>query len=147
MEPGCIFRMPRRTATAARRQPTLLLLGSGELGKECVIKPVMSSSGKGQSVARTRADLARSWKYAIAGMRGDKRTVIAEEFIDFDYEITLLTVKQRTSAGGRTVFVRPLGHRQERGDYQESWMPCWSSPRFDATRAARNPGHQRPAFL
>jgi len=267
MEPGYIFRMPRRTATAARRQPTLLLLGSGELGKEfvlcakrlgcrvvaadrydgapamqvadarevidmldgaairrivrrhrpdfvvpeieairteallaiekagttvipsalaahltmnrdairslaaeelglptakyayascaeelvrivtgpggvglpCVIKPVMSSSGKGQSVARTRADLAKSWKYAIAGMRGDKRTVIAEEFIDFDYEITLLTVKQRASAGGRTVFVRPLGHRQERGDYQESWMPCPMKPALvrDAQRMAK----------
>jgi phosphoribosylglycinamide formyltransferase 2 len=93
-----------------------------------VIKPVMSSSGKGQSVARTRADLAKSWAYAIAGMRGDKRTVIAEEFIAFDYEITLLTVKQRKSAGGRTTFVRPLGHRQERGDYQESWMPCPMKP-------------------
>jgi phosphoribosylglycinamide formyltransferase 2 len=88
----------------------------------------MSSSGKGQSVARTPADIARSWKHAIAGMRGDKRTVIVEEFIDFDYEITLLTVKQRKAAGGKTVFVQPLGHRQERGDYQESWMPCPMKP-------------------
>jgi phosphoribosylglycinamide formyltransferase 2 len=102
--------------------------GSKAIGLPCVIKPVMSSSGKGQSVARTRADLARSWTYAIAGMRGDKRMVIAEEFIDFDYEITLLTVKQRRSAGGGTTFVAPLGHRQERGDYQESWMPCPMKP-------------------
>ena len=88
----------------------------------------MSSSGKGQSVARTRSDIAKAWKYALAGMRGDTRTVIVEEFVDFDYEITLLTVKQRRSAGGRTTFVQPIGHRQERGDYQESWMPCPMKP-------------------
>jgi phosphoribosylglycinamide formyltransferase 2 len=113
--------------------------GSKAIGLPCVIKPVMSSSGKGQSVARTRADLARSWKYAIAGMRGDKRMVIAEEFIDFDYEITLLTVKKRRSAGGGTTFVEPLGHRQERGDYQESWMPCPMKPALvrEAQRMAK----------
>lgn len=113
--------------------------GGDGIGLPCVIKPVMSSSGKGQSVARTRGDIAKAWKYAIAGMRGDKRTVIAEEFIDFDYEITLLTVKQRRSAGGRTVFVAPLGHRQERGDYQESWMPCPMEPRLvrEAQRMAK----------
>ena len=104
------------------------VLGARGIGLPCVIKPVMSSSGKGQSVARTRADLAKSWKHAIAGMRGDKRTVIVEEFIRFDYEITLLTVKKRRSAGGGTAFVQPLGHRQERGDYQESWMPCPMKP-------------------
>ena len=96
------------------------------VGLPCVIKPVMSSSGKGQSVARTRADIARSWKYALKGMRGDKGVVIVEEFIDFDYEITLLTVKQRDSvvkSGSGTVYVQPIAHRQERGDYQESWMP------------------------
>ena len=102
--------------------------GRKGVGLPCVIKPVMSSSGKGQSVARTRGDIAKSWAYALAGMRGDTRTVIVEEFIDFDYEITLLTVKQRRSAGGGTVFVQPLGHRQERGDYQESWMPCPMKP-------------------
>ena len=97
------------------------------VGLPCVIKPVMSSSGKGQSVARTKADIAKSWKHALKGMRGDKGVVIVEEFIDFDYEITLLTVKQRASAvkrGRGTVYVEPIGHRQERGDYQESWMPC-----------------------
>ena len=104
------------------------VLGPGGIGLPCVVKPVMSSSGKGQSVARTRADLARAWRFAIAGMRGDTRTVIVEEFIDFDYEITLLTVKHRKSAGGGTTFVRPIGHRQERGDYRESWMPCPMKP-------------------
>jgi phosphoribosylglycinamide formyltransferase 2 len=92
------------------------------------VKPVMSSSGKGQSVVRTRAGLARAWKHAIDGMRGDTRTVIVEEFIEFDYEITLLTVKHRRSAGGGTTFVQPIGHRQERGDYRESWMPCPMKP-------------------
>ncbi|MBX3402263.1 MAG: formate-dependent phosphoribosylglycinamide formyltransferase [Phycisphaeraceae bacterium] len=113
-----------------------VILGNTDLkdsgtGLPCVIKPVMSSSGKGQSVARTRADIRRSWDYAVANMRGDRPRVIAEEFIDFDYEITLLTVRQRPIVAGRklsekarTLFVRPIGHRQERGDYQESWMPC-----------------------
>ncbi|MSR17976.1 MAG: formate-dependent phosphoribosylglycinamide formyltransferase [Phycisphaerales bacterium] len=109
------------------------------IGLPCVIKPVMSSSGKGQSVVRTRADIGRAWKFALKGMRGDTQRVIVEEFIQFDYEITLLTVKQRRSAGGRTIFVRPLGHRQERGDYQESWMPCPMKPRLikDAQRMAK----------
>jgi len=108
---------------------------SGTIGLPCVIKPVMSSSGKGQSVARRREDIAGSWAYACAGMRGDTRRVIAEEFIDFDCEITLLTIRQRAMVGGRrlserarTLFVRPIGHRQERGDYQESWMPCAMKP-------------------
>jgi phosphoribosylglycinamide formyltransferase 2 len=99
-------------------------MGPRGIGLPCVIKPIMSSSGKGQSVARTKAGIRRSWDYAMAGMRGDTRLVIVEEFIDFDYEITQLTVKQRRSAGGHTVFVEPIGHRQERGDYRESWMPC-----------------------
>lgn len=100
------------------------------IGLPCVVKPVMSSSGKGQSVIRKRSDIARAWRYALSGMRGDKRTVIVEEFIPFDYEITLLTVKQRLSTGRGTVFVQPLGHRQERGDYQESWMPCPMKPKL-----------------
>lgn len=104
---------------------------AGGVGLPCVVKPVMSSSGKGQSVVRTRRDIGRAWEYACAGMRGDTRRVIVEEFIDFEYEITLLTVKQRPRAGarkGETLFVRPIGHRQERGDYQESWMPCAMKP-------------------
>lgn len=102
------------------------------IGLPCVIKPVMSSSGKGQSVARTEEDLAKAWAYAVSGMRGDTRRVIVEEFIKFDYEITLLTVKQRPrlrdGSKGKTIFVRPIGHRQERGDYQESWMPAAMKP-------------------
>lgn len=96
------------------------------IGFPCVIKPVMSSSGKGQSVAKKATDIAASWKYAVEGMRGDKRKVIVEEFIRFESEITLLTVKQRK---GRTLFVAPIGHRQERGDYQESWLPAKISPK------------------
>jgi phosphoribosylglycinamide formyltransferase 2 len=96
-----------------------------EIGYPCVIKPVMSSSGKGQSVAKKAADVAASWEYACAGMRGDTRKVIVEEFIRFDSEITLLTVKQKK---GPTLFVAPIGHRQERGDYQESWLPAKISP-------------------
>jgi phosphoribosylglycinamide formyltransferase 2 len=92
-----------------------------EIGFPCVIKPVMSSSGKGQSVAKTAADIAKSWQYAVDGMRGDHKKVIVEEFIAFETEITLLTVKQKKR---KTIFVKPIGHRQERGDYQESWMPA-----------------------
>jgi len=111
----------------------------GGTGLPCVVKPTMSSSGKGQSVVRTKRDIAKAWKYAIDNMRGDRKVVIVEEFIDFDYEITLLTVKKRRSAGGGTTFVEPLGHRQERGDYQESWMPCPMKPSLvrEAQRMAK----------
>ncbi len=118
-------------------------VGARAIGLPCVIKPVMSSSGKGQSVVRTPGDIARAWKYALKGMRGDKQVVIVEEFIDFDYEITLLTVKLRRSAIKRgqpgTIFVNPIGHRQERGDYQESWMPCPMKPALvrEAQRMAK----------
>lgn len=112
----------------------------------CVVKPVMSSSGKGQSVVRTKADIANAWDYAVKGMRGDTKRVIVEEFISFDYEITLLTIRQRPTIAGkklkekdRTLFVRPIGHRQERGDYQESWMPCAMKPALikEAQRQSR----------
>jgi phosphoribosylglycinamide formyltransferase 2 len=76
-------------------------------------------------VAKTAAEVQGCWDYAIAGMRGDTRKVIVEEFIKFESEITLLTIKQRK---GPTLFVHPIGHRQERGDYQESWMPTKISP-------------------
>jgi len=102
-----------------------LFAASKKIGFPNVIKPVMSSSGKGQSVARSEKDVLKSWDYAVAGMRGDKKKVIVEEFINFESEITLLTVKQKN---GPTVFVNPIGHRQERGDYQESWMPARISP-------------------
>ncbi len=90
------------------------------IGYPVVMKPVMSSSGKGQSVVADEEDIARAWDYAGSGMRGDRERVIIEEFIDFDYEITLLTVRQKD---GKTLFCPPIGHRQERGDYQESWQP------------------------
>lgn len=92
-----------------------------EIGFPCVIKPVMSSSGKGQSIAKSAKDIKKSWKIACDGMRGDTQRVIVEEFIAFDFEITLLTIKQKD---GPTLFVDPIGHRQERGDYQESWIPA-----------------------
>ena len=86
----------------------------------CVVKPLMSSSGKGQSVIRNHDDIKKSWEYAIEGSRGDLLEVIVEEFIEFDYEITLLTLTQDNN---ETLFCPPIGHRQERGDYQESWQP------------------------
>ncbi|AHL74536.1 phosphoribosylglycinamide formyltransferase [Stutzerimonas stutzeri] len=89
------------------------------LGFPCLIKPVMSSSGKGQSVLRSESDILTAWEYAQAGGRAGKGRVIVEGFVDFDYEITLLTVRH---AGG-TTFCQPVGHRQEKGDYQESWQP------------------------
>ncbi|MFN5845911.1 MAG: formate-dependent phosphoribosylglycinamide formyltransferase [Flavobacteriia bacterium] len=89
-------------------------------GIPCVVKPLMSSSGKGQSVIKNETDIEKAWNDAMEGSRGDLREVIVEGFIDFDYEITLLTVTQKN---GKTLFCPPIGHRQERGDYQESWQP------------------------
>jgi phosphoribosylglycinamide formyltransferase 2 len=89
-------------------------------GMPCVVKPLMSSSGKGQSVIKTKEDIEKAWNYAMDGSRGDLKEVIVESFIDFDFEITLLTVTQKN---GETLFCPPIGHRQERGDYQESWQP------------------------
>jgi phosphoribosylglycinamide formyltransferase 2 len=91
----------------------------GELGMPCVVKPVMSSSGKGQSVVRTQADVEHAWNYAQQGGRAGKGRVIVEGFIEFDYEITLLTVRH----GGKTTFCEPIGHLQIDGDYRESWQP------------------------
>ena len=91
-----------------------------EIGIPCVVKPVMSSSGKGQSTVNSDSDIEDAWNYAIEGARGDRVRVIIEEFISFDYEITLLTVKQKN---GPTIFCPPIGHYQERGDYQYSWQP------------------------
>ncbi len=92
-----------------------------EIGIPCVVKPLMSSSGKGQSVVKTKDDITKAWNYAMEGSRGDYKEVIVEEFITFNSEITLLTVTQKS---GNTLFCPPIGHRQERGDYQESWQPC-----------------------
>lgn len=101
-------------------------------GLPCVIKPVMSSSGKGQSTVKEEGALEAAWNYAVANMRGDRAKVIVEEFIPFEYEITLLTV--RTKDG--IVFCPPIGHRQERGDYQESWQPMGMRP--DLLQAAQD---------
>ncbi|MGE0178328.1 MAG: formate-dependent phosphoribosylglycinamide formyltransferase [Sphingomonas sp.] len=88
-------------------------------GLPCIVKPVMSSSGKGQSMVRDAAELDAAWAYAVANMRGDRPRVIVEEYIAFDYEITLLTVRTRDGV----IFCPPIGHRQEHGDYRESWQP------------------------
>ncbi|MBZ6379340.1 phosphoribosylglycinamide formyltransferase 2 [Pacificimonas flava] len=93
---------------------------ASEIGFPLVVKPVMSSSGKGQSTVRGPGDIAEAWAYAEDSGRGDRLRVIAEGFVDFDYEITLLTV---SSAAGIS-FCPPIGHRQARGDYQESWQPA-----------------------
>ncbi|MBW4627721.1 MAG: formate-dependent phosphoribosylglycinamide formyltransferase [Brasilonema octagenarum HA4186-MV1] len=94
---------------------------SDEIGFANVVKPVMSSSGKGQSVVKEKSEVEKAWNYAIANSRGDSQKVIVEEFIDFEIEITLLTIKQWNAP---TIFCSPIGHRQERGDYQESWQPA-----------------------
>ena len=91
-----------------------------EVGLPCVVKPVMSSSGKGQSNAKTADEVGAAWDYAVANMRGDRPRVIVEEFIQFDSEITLLTVATKDGV----LFCPPVGHRQEAGDYRESWQPA-----------------------
>ena len=92
-----------------------------KIGLPCVVKPLMSSSGKGQSVVKEISQLETAFHYAMEGSRGDLKEIIVEGFIDFHTEITLLTVTQKS---GETLFCAPIGHRQERGDYQESWQPC-----------------------
>src|SRR5690348_6237714 len=91
-----------------------------EVGLPCVVKPVMSSSGKGQTTAKTAEGVGAAWDYAVEKMRGDRPRVIVEEFIRFDSEITLLTVATRDGV----LFCAPVGHRQELGDYRESWQPA-----------------------
>ena len=91
-----------------------------KIGLPCVVKPLMSSSGKGQSVLKDENEQRKVWDYAINNSRGDLKEVIIEEFISFHTEITLLTV---TQMNGNTLFCPPIGHRQERGDYMESWQP------------------------
>ena len=94
---------------------------SATIGFPNVVKPVMSSSGKGQSVIKAEAEIDSAWEYALEGARGDTQKIIVEEFIDFEIEITLMTVKQWDAP---TIFCPPIAHRQERGDYQESWQPA-----------------------
>ena len=90
-----------------------------DIGVPCIVKPVMSSSGKGQSTVHSKNDAIKSWEYAKSGARGEANKVIVEGFIDFDYEITLLTIQHISGCS----FCEPIGHRQEKGDYQESWQP------------------------
>ncbi|MBZ2189545.1 formate-dependent phosphoribosylglycinamide formyltransferase [Alcanivorax sp. JB21] len=106
-----------------------------EIGLPCVVKPVMSSSGKGQSTVKTEADIQAAWDYAQSGGRAGKGRVIVEGFVDFDYEITLLTVRHKDG----TAFCAPIGHRQEKGDYRESWQPQAMSERAitEAQRIAK----------
>jgi len=106
-----------RYATSA----TELELAVAEVGMPCVVKPLMSSSGKGQSTIKTGTDIEKAWNYAVEGSRGDVVEVIVEAFVNFNSEITLLTVTQNNNP---TLFCPPIGHRQERGDYQESWQPA-----------------------
>jgi len=103
-----------------------------EIGLPCVIKPVMSSSGKGQTVAKTAQDVGKAYDYAVANMRGDRPRVIVEEFVEFDSEITLLTIATKDGI----LFCPPIGHRQEAGDYRESWQPA-GIPR-EALHSARH---------
>ena len=93
---------------------------ASDIGFPLVIKPVMSSSGKGQSKVETADSLEEAWEHAVGNMRGDRQRVIVEQFVDFAYEITLLTIRMREGV----LFCPPIGHRQERGDYQESWQPA-----------------------
>ncbi|MEG1728526.1 MAG: formate-dependent phosphoribosylglycinamide formyltransferase [Bacteroidaceae bacterium] len=102
-----------------------LVEASKEIGFPCVIKPLMSSSGKGQSVAKSANDLQHAWEYGCSGSRGDIKELIIEEFISFDSEITLLTV---TQSNGPTLFCPPIGHVQKGGDYRESFQPAHIDP-------------------
>jgi len=106
-----------------------LQAGAAAVGFPCVVKPVMSSSGKGQSKVDSAADVKAAWDYAAAGSRVDSGRVIVEGFIDFDYEITLLTVRSLGEDGKVvTQFCDPIGHVQVQGDYVESWQPCRMDP-------------------
>jgi phosphoribosylglycinamide formyltransferase 2 len=108
-----------------------------EVGMPCVVKPLMSSSGKGQSTIKTQEDIEKAWNYAVEGSRGDIVEVIVEAFVNFHSEITLLTVTQNNNLP--TLFCAPIGHRQERGDYQESWQPAQVSEKdiLEAQNMAR----------
>ena len=107
------------------------IAATAEVGFPCLVKPVMSSSGKGQSTAMSQDEVGAAWDYAVANMRGDRPRVIVEEYVDFDSEITLLTVSTKDGV----LFCPPVGHRQELGDYRESWQPA-AIPR-EALQSAR----------
>ena len=107
------------------------IAAASEVGFPCVVKPVMSSSGKGQTIVKSADDVASAYDYAVANMRGDRPRIIVEEFVNFDSEITLLTIATKDGV----IFCAPIGHRQEAGDYRESWQPA-SIPR-EALQSAR----------
>lgn len=114
--------------------------GAAQVGYPCFVKPIMSSSGKGQSMLRSEADLEAAWNYSQAGGRVKNARIIVEGKIEFDYEITLLTVRALNERGEpETFFCEPIGHRQEKGDYVESWQPQPMSPAAlaEAQRIAR----------
>ncbi len=114
-----------------------LARGADAVGYPCFVKPVMSSSGKGQSYVESPADIAAAWDYALAGGRVEQTRVIVEGRIDFDFEITLLTVRSRGGDGAiRTDFCAPIGHRQVKGDYVESWQPQPMTPKALAAAQA-----------
>lgn len=115
--------LPTSLYRFAQSQQTLAEAAE-QVGFPCVVKPVMSSSGKGQSVLRDSTDAASAWEHALSAGRGGKTRVIVEGFVAFDYEITLLTVRTRQG----TLFCPPVGHRQQDGDYVESWQPQQMSP-------------------
>ncbi|WP_213296751.1 formate-dependent phosphoribosylglycinamide formyltransferase [Paraburkholderia sacchari] len=119
-----------------------LKAGIARVGYPCVVKPVMSSSGKGQSVLKSDADVERAWQYALSGGRVNHGRVIVEGFIDFEYEITQLTVRATDPASGavQTYFCDPIGHRQVDGDYVESWQPQPMSPK--ALERSREVAHK-----
>jgi phosphoribosylglycinamide formyltransferase 2 len=109
--------------------PESFRLAVERIGFPCFVKPVMSSSGKGQSMLKSEADIAKAWDYAQQGGRVKGGKVIVEGKVEFDFEITLLTVRARTASGAvETAFCEPVGHRQESGDYVESWQPQPMSP-------------------
>jgi len=116
--------LPTSRYAFADSENALKMAIDGGIGYPCIVKPVMSSSGKGQSTLRQPEDIASAWKYAMDAGRVSKTRVIVEQFVDFEYEITLLTVRARDSHGAiQTYFCDPIGHIQVDGDYVESWQP------------------------
>ena len=139
--------LPTSRYAFAQSQDELQAAIDGGIGYPCVVKPVMSSSGKGQSVLRSAADVAPAWQYAMSGGRVNRGRAIVEGFVQFDYEITLLTVRATDPASGEvaTYFCEPVGHLQVSGDYVESWQPQPMSPR--ALERARDIAHKITAAL
>jgi phosphoribosylglycinamide formyltransferase 2 len=134
--------LPTSRYAFAQSQDELQAAIDGGIGYPCVVKPVMSSSGKGQSVLKSAADVAPAWRHAMSGARVNLARVIVEGFVQFDYEITLLTVRATDPASGETAtyFCEPVGHLQVCGDYVESWQPQPMSPR--ALDRAREIAHR-----